>query len=277
VERYMVRVTIFGAAGRMGRINTSVFHGDERTCVHGAVEREDSEYIGYDAGALAGIGDIGVTIRPHLEDVPEGTEVIVDFSYPAASIANLEAARRRGIPCVIGTTGLDERQKESIRETANHIPILLSPNMSRGVNVLFHLVERAATLLGIDYDVEITEIHHNKKKDSPSGTALEIGRIISAARKQNFEESVLYGRKGQVGERGRGEIAIHSLRASDVVGDHHILLFGPGERIELIHRSSSRINYARGALLAACFIVGREAGLYGMSDVIGFSPEKNGH
>jgi 4-hydroxy-tetrahydrodipicolinate reductase len=270
----MVKATICGAAGRMGKTNIAVFHESENSRVVGATESGDSPHVGSDAGMIAGIGEIGVPITSRLGDVLEDTQVVVDFSQPAASIDNLEIASRHGIPCVIGTTGFDNRQLGIIREASARIPVLHSPNMSRGVNVLFYLVEKAVKLLGLDYESEITEIHHNRKKDSPSGTALELGRIIALARGQDFEESAVYGRRGGIGPRSRREIGIHSLRASDVVGEHEVLLCGPGERIEIAHRSGSRMNYARGALSAAEFVCRQKKGLFTMADVIGFSTDE---
>jgi 4-hydroxy-tetrahydrodipicolinate reductase len=264
-----MRVTICGAAGRMGRTNLEVCISSKDTIVVGAVESEVSPHIGKDVGILAGREGIGVAVITSLESAIQDTDVVIDFTTVSASLEHVRIVHKYKKAIVIGTTGFNDEQRASIKEYAKGIPILLSPNMSPGVNTLFYLVGRAAELLGDDFDVEIVEIHHNEKKDAPSGTALQFGRIIAEARGRDLNELTVYGREGLVGARKRGEIGIMALRAADIVGEHTILFGGPGERLEFIHRSSSRKNYAAGALRAARFVVEKKNGFYTMADVLG--------
>ncbi len=264
----MINVTICGAAGRMGRINIAVFSENEDMRIIGAIEAANSPAIGLDSGEVAGIGNIGVPITADFRSIVERTDVVVDFTNPAAALDKIDSAKDNKKAFVIGTTGFTDRQHESIRTYAEQMPILLSPNMSLGINTLFYLVKRAAEILGNGYDAEILEIHHNLKKDAPSGTALQFGRVIAAARDVTLDDVAVYGRQGQVGIRKDGEIGIMALRAADIVGDHTVLFAGPGERIELIHRNSSRRTYASGAMRAARFIVQKKTGLFSMSDVL---------
>jgi len=264
-----IRVTICGSAGRMGKANVEVFSTDSDTIVVGAIETQGCPLLGQDAGSVAGLGTLGVPLTDSLQDVLENTDVVIDFTNPAASLKHIQLARAHVKAVVVGTTGFSDQELEKIREQAQYIPIVQSPNMSLGVNTLFHLVGQAATILGEDFDAEIVEIHHNLKKDAPSGTALQFGRVISEARGKNLKELGVYGREGLVGERKKDEIGIMAIRLADVVGDHCIIFGGAGERIEFIHRNSSRKTYARGALRAAKFVVGKKQGFYTMADVLG--------
>lgn len=262
-------VTICGAAGRMGKTNIEVFTESDDTTVVGALEPDDSLYIGRDAGIIAGLENIGVSISSSLESAIPSTDVIIDFTTVSASLSHVRVAREHKKAIVIGTTGFNDEQLALITKYAQEIPIMLSPNMSPGVNVLFHLVGQAAHLLDEEFDVEILEIHHNKKTDAPSGTALQFGRIIADAWKKKFNDLAVYNRQGAVGKRRKGEIGIMALRAADIVGDHTILFGGPGERIEFTHRSSSRKNYATGALMAARYLSKKKNGFFTMADVLG--------
>jgi 4-hydroxy-tetrahydrodipicolinate reductase len=264
-----LRVTICGAAGRMGKANLEVFTESQDTIVVGAIESEDSPYIGKDAGSISGLDNIGTSITSTLESIIEDTDVVVDFTTVSATLAHMRVAIKHKKAIVIGTTGFNDEQLALIRKYAKEIPILLSPNMSPGVNTLFYLVGKAAALLGEEFDVEILEIHHNKKTDAPSGTALQFGRIIADARGKEFTDLAVYKREGVIGERRKGEIGIMALRAADIIGDHTILFGGAGERIEFTHRSSSRQNYATGALRATRFLSGKKNGFYTMADVLG--------
>ncbi len=265
----MINVTICGAAGRMGRTNIAVFNESDDMRIIGAIEAEKSPAIGQDAGMVAGIGNIGVSITADFRSTVEKTDVVVDFTVPEAVLSKIDRAKDSKAAFVIGTTGFTARQHGNIRNCAEKIPILLSPNMSLGINTLFYLVKRAAEILGNGYDAEIVEIHHNLKKDAPSGTALQFGRIIAEERGLQLDDVAVYGRQGQVGSRDKGEIGIMALRAADIVGDHTVFFAGPGERIELIHRNSSRRTYAAGAARAARFIVQKKNGLFSMADVLG--------
>jgi 4-hydroxy-tetrahydrodipicolinate reductase len=265
----MVRAIISGACGKMGREIVSVFSSDREIRIVGAIERPDIRQIGMDAGSVAGLESIGVSISSDLEEVISKGDVIVDFTNCAASLRTIEAAATHGKPVVLGTTGFSREQLETIKEYSKTIPILMSPNMSQGVNILFHLIKRAAQLFGKEYDVEICEIHHNLKKDAPSGTALRFGNLISEARGKKIEDIGVFGRKGVIGKRSDEEIGIMALRLGDTVGDHTVIFGGPGERVEFTHRCSSRKNYAAGALKAAKFLVEKKNGFFGMEDVLG--------
>jgi 4-hydroxy-tetrahydrodipicolinate reductase len=267
----MIQTIICGAAGRMGRELLSVFLGDKDMKIVQAIESQVSKYIGQDAGMLAGMDNIGVKLTADLEGVIGGCDTIVDFSNPKATITHLECASRHGKSMVIGTTGFSQDETEAIQRYAAVIPVVLSPNMSQGVNILFHLVKRAAELLGERFDVEISEVHHNLKKDAPSGTALQFGRIIAEVKKEKFDNVAVYGRQGLIGERKKGEIGIMAVRVADVVGEHTIIFGGPGERIEFTHKASSRKTFASGALRAVKYIQGKTKGLFTMRDVLGLS------
>jgi len=265
----MTKVIICGAGGRMGKENISVFSEDSEVEIVGAIEKKDSIYCGQDAGSLSGIKPLGVNVEYDLEKCIQKADAIVEFTNPEATLSHLEVAKKYKKAIVIGTTGFSLEQVSLIRNYSNHIPIVFSPNMSQGVNVLFFLVRKACELLGKQFEVEIVEVHHNLKKDAPSGTALQFGKIIADLRGNNFEEIVAYGRKGISGPRKKDEIGIMSIRIGDVVGDHTIIFGGTGERIELTHKSSSRKTFACGALRALKFVVDKEKGLYTMEDVLG--------
>jgi len=265
----MLHVVICGATGRMGKENITVCSGDADVRIVGAVEVHESPHIGEDAGTVAGIGSLGVQITDSLESVIKNTDAVIDFTNPSSTIRNLEITLKYKKAIVIGTTGFTPEQREKIHTIAQNIPVVLSPNMSQGVNVFFYLVKKAAQLLGDDFEVEIAEIHHNQKKDAPSGTALNLGRIIADVRGQKLEDVGVCGRHGDTGQRRKKEIGISSIRLSDVVGDHFVMFGGSGERIELAHKSSSRSIYAAGALRALKFITQKKRGLFNMNDVLG--------
>jgi len=264
----MTGIVITGAAGRMGGalIRCAAAFKDLR--VVGATEQDGNQAVGRDAGAVAGIGEIGVKIGETFETAPRGS-VVIDFTAHAATAANARLASELGIAMVIGTTGLTDAEGEAVKRAAKKIPIVWAPNMGLGMNVLFALVRKAAETLGMRYDVEIVETHHRHKKDAPSGTALRLAGEVAAARKQDLKAVAAYGRNGQTGERPVGQIAIHALRMGDIVGDHTVSFAVDGERIELSHRATSRDAFAVGALRAAMWVAGRKPGLYDMHDVLG--------
>ncbi len=265
----MIRVIVCGAAGRMaGRIVALVQEANDFTLA-GAVERPGHQGIGKDAGELAGIGKIGLPLVDDLRSVVKEGQVVFDFTTPQAAMSHLHVAAQAKVPMVLGTTGLSESDMKKAKELSAAIPCVLSPNMSVGVNVLYKVLADVASALGSDYDVEIFETHHRFKKDAPSGTALRMGKMIAAALGRDLDKAGIYGRKGMVGERGKEEIAIHALRAGDVVGEHTVVFGGMGERVEVTHRAHSRDTFARGALRAARWVVGRPPGLYDMHDVLG--------
>jgi 4-hydroxy-tetrahydrodipicolinate reductase len=235
----------------------------------GAVERTGHRALGGDAGEAAGIGKIGLSLVDDLRAVVKEAQVVIDFTNPEAAVAHVAVAAEHRVPAVVGTTGLTAGDLARIRELSAAMPCVVSPNMSVGVNLLFKALAEIASTLGGEYDVEIFETHHRFKKDAPSGTALKMAQVIASALGRDLEKVGLYGRRGMIGERGKEEIAIHTLRAGDVVGEHTVVFGGMGERIEVTHRAHSRDTFARGALRAARWVVGRPPGLYDMQAVLG--------
>jgi 4-hydroxy-tetrahydrodipicolinate reductase len=260
------RIAIHGAAGRMGQRLVALGLQDAGLSIVATLESATNKALGRDAGEVAGIGPIGVPIRSDLP-LDVHPEVVIDFSSPEGTVALLTLCRQRKLPIVIATTGHSPKDREEIASAAHEIAILLAPNLSLVVSVLFHLTRQAAKLLnGRGYDVEIIERHHRFKKDSPSGTALYFARIIQ---EQMGQTTVRHGREGLVGERPAEEIGIHAIRAGDSVGEHTIIFSALGETMELVHKGSSRDSYARGALQAAKYLAGKAAGMYSMDDVLG--------
>jgi 4-hydroxy-tetrahydrodipicolinate reductase len=241
-----IRVAVAGASGRMGQmLIEAVGHADDMT--------------------LAGKLDVGLDIRAGLTNA----QVLIDFTRPEGTLAHLAVCRELGVNAVIGTTGFSEAQKAEIAEHAQHIAIMMAPNMSVGVNVVFKLLDMAARALHEGYDIEIIEAHHRHKVDAPSGTALKMGEVVAAALGRDLKDCAVYAREGVTGERDPSSIGFATVRGGDIVGDHTVLFAGTGERIEITHRSSSRATYAQGSLRAARFLVARERGLFGMDDVLG--------
>jgi len=263
----MINIGIAGAAGRMGRTLTEACARAEGLTLTAAVERAGNATIGADAGELAGIGKLGVNIHAGLSDT--SFDVLIDFTSPAATLANIEYCRQHGKKMVIGTTGLNDSGKQSIAAAAKNIAIVFAPNMSVGVNLCFKLLDLAARVLGDDVDVEVIEAHHRYKADAPSGTALRMGEVVAQALKRDLERSAVYERHGLTGERPRQVIGFSSIRAGDIVGDHTVLFAGGGERVEITHRAESRMTFANGALRAARWLMERKTGLYDMQDVLG--------
>jgi 4-hydroxy-tetrahydrodipicolinate reductase len=265
----MVNIIICGAAGRMGKENIAVCNSDEGARIAGAIELKNSNFIGQDAGSVSGIDKIGVTITSNLEKIIQNTDVLIDFTTPEATLSHLKIAHTFKKGMVIGTTGFSDDQIAVVKEFSKDIPIVLSPNMSQGVNVLFFLVKKAAEFLGDRFEAEILEIHHNLKQDAPSGTALQFGRYIAEARGKKLDDIAVYGRHGVTGPRKKEELGIAALRLSDVVGEHSIIFGSTGEIIEINHKCTSRKTYASGALRAAKFIVNKRNGIFTMQDVLG--------
>ena len=265
----MTRVIVAGATGRMGQriIHMVLTHPDLQ--LSGAFERPGSPAIGQDAGAISGLGRTGVPVTVGLESVIEQGDVIIDFTFHEATVQFARLAADHGKAMVIGTTGLSAAELATLGELAeNHFPCVQSPNMAVGVNVLFKLVEKTAAILGDAYDVEIVEAHHRMKKDAPSGTALKLGQMAAAALGRNLAEVGVLERNGIIGERTAKEIGIQTIRGGDIVGEHTVYFAGAGERLEIVHRATSRDNFARGAALAAAWVVGKPNGMYSMFDVL---------
>ncbi len=265
----MTSVAIIGAAGRMGQALVRCSRLMRNIRLAAAVDQGACPMCGKDAGIVAGCGETGVSITSDLAAAARAADVLIDFSIHenVPPTVRQAAANRKGV--VIGTTGLAPDERAAVEEAARSVPIVWAPNMSLGVNLLFALVNQAAKSLNLDYDVEITEAHHRHKKDAPSGTALRLGEVVAAARGQNFRDVAVFGREGLGGERPRGQIGIHALRAADIIGDHTVLFAADGERVEISHRASSRDAFATGALHAAGWLGGRAPGLYDMQDVLG--------
>jgi 4-hydroxy-tetrahydrodipicolinate reductase len=263
-----VRVAIAGAAGRMGRALLEAAAATEGVTLAAVLEAPGSPWAGHDAAEL-GCPQRGVVIGTDPKAALRVADVLVDFTRPEGTRAHLAACRAARGAIVIGTTGFDAAQLDEIRAAAREIPIVMAPNMSVGVNVAMKLVETAARSLGPDFDVEVFEFHHKLKVDAPSGTALKLGEVAAKARGATLEASGVYGRHGVTGERKPGSVGFSVARGGDVVGDHTVYFAGPGERIEITHRSTSRANYAQGALRAAKFLAGKPPGLYDKQDVLG--------
>ncbi|HYG67511.1 MAG TPA: 4-hydroxy-tetrahydrodipicolinate reductase, partial [Anaeromyxobacteraceae bacterium] len=252
----MVNVVVTGANGRMGSQIVRLVRESEGFALHAAVERPGFP-PGTDAGLPAGLGPVGVGIGDDLGKALAGADVVVDFTRPDASARNAELCAERRVPVVIGSTGFTAETRGRVEAVAKQIPVVLSPNMSVGMNVLFALVRQAATVLGEAFDVEILDIHHRKKRDAPSGTAVKLAEVAADALDREMGSSVAYVRHGILGERPPWQIGVQTLRGGDVVGDHTVFFLGEGERLELTHRATSREQFARGALRAAAWLPGR--------------------
>lgn len=264
----MIKVIVTGAAGRMGREIAESVIATVGLELAGGTEHKDHPAIGTGLFDLLGRKDGGPEISGDLKDVIDGADVVIDFTSPSASIDHFNLAADRGKAIVIGSTGFSKEQIAAIHGRSGEAHCVLAPNMSVGVNVMFKLAEEAARVLGSDYDMEIVEIHHNKKKDAPSGTAARLAEICAQATKRDIEKVAMYGRHGIVGERKPEEISVVSLRAGDVVGEHTLIFGGPGERLEITHRAGSRKNFAMGATRAAGWVVKQKTGIYDMQDVL---------
>ena len=264
------RIGITGAAGRMGRtlIEAIAASGDEIQLA-AAIERPESSLVGADSGELVGQGRNGIAVVGSLEEVIADIDVLIDFSVPAATLANVEMCATRQVAMVIGTTGFTPEQQATIDAAASKAAICKASNFSTGVNVCFKLLEMAARVLGDDVDIEVYEAHHRHKIDAPSGTALSMGQVVADALGRDLEKVAVYGREGQTGARDRDTIGFATVRAGDIVGDHTVTFAAEGERVEITHKASSRMSFARGAVRAAGWLQGQAPGLYDMQDVLG--------
>ncbi|MFH1522477.1 MAG: 4-hydroxy-tetrahydrodipicolinate reductase [Patescibacteria group bacterium] len=272
----VVRVIVGGAAGRMGRKLIAMVQLTPGIILTGAYEHPDHPDIGKDAGALAGVDELEVTIsnivgaiQGHMGAYPG--DVIIDFTSPEAVPENIKIITEceRSFPMVIGTTGIAGEALGEVTKLAQKVPVVMAPNMSVGVNVMFKIVGEMARILGNDYDMELLEVHHRFKKDAPSGTAMKLAQILAEAVGRNLDDVAVYKRKGLIGERTDEEIGIQTWRAGDIPGEHTVMFGGIGERLEIIHRAHSRDNFARGALRAAKWVVERPFGLFDMQSVLG--------
>ncbi len=264
-----MKIGVTGCAGRMGRMLMARTIATEGFQLVGGSERRESGFIGRDLGEVAGTGTLGVKVTAYPWELFEAADAVLDFTSPAASVEHATIATETKKILVIGTTGISDEQFETIKKCAQKTPIIAAPNMSVGVNVLFALAEKVASVLDPSYDAEILEMHHRNKTDAPSGTALGLGKAVAKGREVAFNDVKRMTREGNVGARPQGEIGFAVLRGGDVVGDHYVIFAGNGERIELAHKASSREVFANGALRAAKWADGKSAGLYSMRDVLG--------
>lgn len=266
----MIRVAIAGVAGRMGKtLVEAVSQPDVPAQVTAGTERSDGPAIGMDLGLLGGVGALGVSATDSLQAVTEHFDVLIDFTTPQASLQHLAFCREHAKSMVIGTTGFSDAEKTLIAEAGEEIAIVFSPNMSIGVNLCLKLLQTAARVLGDEVDIEIVEAHHRYKKDSPSGTALRMGEVVAQALGRNLKDVAVYGREGMSAERDRQTIGFATVRAGDIVGDHTVIFAGLGERVEITHKASSRMTFAKGAVRAAVWLQGKKPGLYSIDDVLG--------
>jgi 4-hydroxy-tetrahydrodipicolinate reductase len=268
-ENSDMRLVIAGAGGRMGRTLIHAITATRGVTLVGAVEASGSAVIGRDAGELAGLGANGIKISNDVAPLLKDADGLIEFTIPSASLALAELSAAAGVVHVMGTTGHSAEEEALIAKAASRAPIVKSGNMSLGVNLLAALVKRVAQTLGEDYDIEIVEMHHNKKIDAPSGTALMFGRAAAEGRGVNLARRSVRDRDGMAGPRAAGDIGFAALRGGTVVGDHSVIFAGPAERIELTHRAEDRMIFARGALHAALWARGKKPGLYSMADVLG--------
>lgn len=267
----MRRIAVMGAAGRMGKTLIEAVQQAPGAGLTAAVDRPDSSLVGADAGELAGIGRIGVTLAGSLEAVLGDFDVLIDFTHPSVTLQNLEVCRAAGKAMVIGTTGFTAEEKQLLADAAREIPIVFAANFSVGVNLCLKLLDTAARVLGDEVDIEIIEAHHRHKVDAPSGTALRMGEVVAEALGRDLRQVAVYGREGQTGARARETIGFATVRAGDVVGDHTVLFAADGERVEITHKASSRMTFAKGAVRSALWLEGREPRLYDMQDVLELS------
>ncbi len=265
----MTRVAVTGAAGRMGRSLVEACQQMEGMQVTVALEHPESSLLGSDAGELAGPGKLGILVGSDINAVIDDFDVLIDFTRPEPTLANLAACRQAGRHMVIGTTGFSEHQKADIAAASRDIAIVFAPNMSVGVNLCLKLLDTAARVLGDEVDIEVIEAHHRHKVDAPSGTALRMGEVVAEALGRDLKDCAVYGREGHTGERDRNTIGFETIRAGDIVGDHTVLFAGTGECVEITHKASSRMTFANGAVRAAGWIMEQETGLYDMQDVLG--------
>ena len=270
-----MKAIVLGAAGRMGSriigLLQELSQESDSITLGAAVEKKGHPAVGTDANPAAKGTSFSVRITDDLTSVMDRGDVVIDFTVPEVTLAGLDQVVQKGKPIVIGTTGFKPDEQERIRKASARVPCVFSPNMSVGVNVLFKVARDLARLLGREYDIEVIEAHHRFKKDAPSGTALKLAELLAEARGDALEDVATWSRKGQIGERSASEIGVQVIRAGDIVGEHTVIFGGMGERLEVTHRAHSRDNFARGAILAARWVVGQPPGLYDMGHVLGLS------
>jgi len=263
-----IRIAIAGASGRMGRTLIEAVSQSDDAILAAALEQPGSSWLGKDAGEFVG-APCGVFIGDDIDEALAQADCLIDFTRPEGTLQHLAVCRKRGVHLAIGTTGFSTEGKLAIHDAARDIPIVFAPNMAIGVNAVFRLLDVAARILNEGYDVEVIEAHHRHKVDAPSGTALRMGEVVAAALGRDLADCAVYGREGHTGERPATQIGFATVRGGDIVGDHTVLFAGTGERIEITHKSASRMPYASGALRAARYMRGKTNGLFDMQDVLG--------
>ena len=264
----MIRVVITGICGRMGRcITQGIAQQDDMELV-GAIQYPSHPYVGSDAGVVAGIGNIGVTITDELDKVLQNADVVIEFSKPEAALEYLQKVVNTDKAIVIGTTGFNADELATIKELASQIRCVMAPNMSLGVNVMIQALDLIAKAFGDDYNIEVIEAHHNHKVDSPSGTALRLAETIATVLERDLDEVGVYGRHGIVGARPKKQIGIHTMRGGDIAGDHTVLFATEGEQLSVVHRAHSPEAFAKGAIRAARWVIDAPKGLHDVSEVL---------
>lgn len=265
----MLRIAITGAAGRMGKTLIEAVQQAEGCGLSAAIERPGISLIGADAGELAGVGKLDITLVDDIRQVVDDFDTLIDFTSIESTLNNLDVCKQHGKHIIIGTTGFSDEQKQVISAAAEQTAVVFAPNMSVGVNLCLKLLQMAASVLNEDYDIEVIEAHHRHKVDAPSGTALRMGEVVAETLGRDLKECAVYGREGQTGARDPQTIGFETIRAGDVVGEHTVMFATDGERVEITHKASSRMTFAKGAVRAAKWLQGRSNGLYDMQDVLG--------
>lgn len=271
LETTVIKLAVNGAAGRMGRQLLGAIGERDDAVVAGAIDAPGAACIGLDTSLLSGGEALGVLVSDKVESVLDKNDVIIDFTAPAVSLALLDAVKGSDTRVVVGTTGFTPDQVAQLHKHADTTPIVFAPNYSVGVTVTLALLEQAARAFADDYDVEVIEAHHRHKVDAPSGTAVKMGEVLADALGRDLEQCAIYGRQGITGERDRKTIGFETIRAGDIIGDHTVLFAGNGERIEITHRATDRMTFARGAVRAAVWLAQKPAGIYDMNHVLGLS------
>ncbi len=267
----MQRIAVAGAAGRMGIRVIHAIHSEPRAVLSAALEARGHDALGKSVRELAAVPCPELPLTDNVAQVFANSDLMIDFTVPQATAANVQAALEAGKSMVIGTTGLDEAQIEDLKKASQKIPLVFAPNMSVGMNLMFKLAQDMARVLGDDFAMEIVEAHHDQKKDAPSGSALKLIEGLAKARGWDPKEVCAHGRQGQVGKRPKNQIGVSVIRGGDIVGDHTVYFIGQGERLELTHRAYSRDTFAKGAVRAALWLEDKKPGLYTMQDVLGLT------
>ncbi|WP_199609199.1 4-hydroxy-tetrahydrodipicolinate reductase [Flocculibacter collagenilyticus] len=265
----MTDIGIFGANGRMGRALIEAIQNDDNVTLARALVRESSQWVGMDVGEVIGMGRQGLAISDNHQALGRDCDVMIDFSLAEGMLAHLALCVEHKLPMVIGTTGLSEAQLLQLDDAAKSIPIVFAANFSVGVNVMLSLLQQTAKVMGDEVDIEIWEAHHRFKRDAPSGTAMKMGQVIADTLERDLKQHAIYGREGDTGPRDAKSIGFATLRAGDIVGEHTALFADLGERLEITHKASSRLTFAKGAIRAAAWLKDKQAGLYDMQNVLG--------